>query len=342
MEKITKGSPKTILVTGAAGLIGTHLCERLLTSGHKVVGMDNYFTGMRRNADHLLNYSNFSICQHDIVHPISFNEQFDEIFNLACPASPKHFRFDPVYTMKTSIYGAINMLELARQSNAKTLQASYGGHYDSEVTDPLDDTWHDSAHTAELDTCYLDGKRSAETLFFAFHHTYRLPIKIARIFNTYGPKMNPLDGRLISSLVCKALKGEPIIIDGDVSRTQTFCFVHDLVDGLIKLMDSSDDVVGPVDLGNVEECKIGDLVDWIIAATGSSSRVVYVQPSELREDRRKPDISFAKERLNWSPRMPIRIGLAETIDHFDQLLVRDRPMPAAKDADLVPFEKIVA
>jgi len=305
---------KRILVTGGAGFLGSHLCERLLNEGHEVLCVDNFYTGQKTNIAHLLNNPYFEVMRHDICFPLYV--EVDEIYNLACPASPIHYQFDPVQTTKTSVHGSINMLGLAKRLKAKILQASTSEVYGDPAVHPQPETYWGNVNPIGLRACYDEGKRCAETLFFDYHRQHKLKIKVARIFNTYGPRMHPNDGRVVSNFIVQALKGEDIIVYGDGSQTRSFCFVDDLIDGLIKFMNSPDDFTGPVNLGNPEEFSILDLAQRIIELTGSKSKIVFqpLPPDDPKQ--RKPDISLAKERLGWEPTVPLNQGLKKTIQYF--------------------------
>lgn len=320
MLNVHNVGPKRVLVTGAAGFLGSTLCERLLKDGHTVLGVDNYFTGVKRNVAHLLGNPRFEMREHDIVKPLSVDIGFDEIFNLACPASPVHYQFDPIQTTKTCVHGAINMLDLARQSGARILQASTSEIYGDPEIHPQPERYRGNVNTIGPRACYDEGKRCAETLFFDYHREYGVAIKVVRIFNTYGPRMDPLDGRVVSNFIVKALQGDDITIYGDGLQTRSFCFVDDLIEGFIRMMATADDVVGPVNLGNPEEFTMLELAEKVIEATESRSKMVFLPLPEDDPTRRRPDISLAKRELAWSPTRPLKSGLAETIAYFDQLL----------------------
>ena len=307
-----------MLVTGGAGFLGSHLCERLLADGYGVLCVDNYFTGSKENIRHLLDNPFFEVMRHDITFPLYV--EVDEIYNLACPASPIHYQFDPVQTTKTSVHGAINMLGLAKRVKAKILQASTSEVYgDPEVHPQREDYWG-RVNPIGARACYDEGKRCAETLFFDYHRQHALNIKVARIFNTYGPRMHPHDGRVVSNFIVQALKGEPITIYGDGTQTRSFCYVDDMVDGLVRLMDAPDDFIGPVNLGNPDEVTIRELAEKIIELTGSSSELVFEPLPEDDPKRRQPDISLAKEKLGWEPRVKLEEGLTRTIEYFEELI----------------------
>ncbi|MHC4594089.1 MAG: UDP-glucuronic acid decarboxylase family protein [Planctomycetota bacterium] len=311
-------SIKRIMVTGGAGFLGSHLCERLLSKGHEVLCVDNFYTGRRSNIAPLLSNSLFEVLRHDICFPLYV--EVDEIYNLACPASPIHYQFDPVQTTKTSVHGAINMLGLAKRLKAKILQASTSEVYGDPAIHPQVESYWGNVNPTGLRSCYDEGKRCAETLFFDYHRQHKLKIKVARIFNTYGPRMYPNDGRVISNFIVQALREENITIYGDGHQTRSFCYVDNLIDGLIKLMDSPDDLTGPVNLGAPEESTILDLAEKIIDLAGSKSKIVYEPLPNDDPVRRCPDISMAKEKLNWQPTVPLTEGLNKTIDYFSLLL----------------------
>jgi UDP-glucuronate decarboxylase len=307
-----------ILVTGGAGFIGSFLCEALLARGHEVLCVDNFFTSSRRNVEPLLGHKRFDLLRHDVTFPLYV--EVDQIYNLACPASPIHYQRDPVQTTKTSVHGAINMLGLAKRVKAKILQASTSEVYGDPVEHPQRESYWGNVNPIGIRSCYDEGKRCAETLFFDYHRQHRMRIKVARIFNTYGPRMHPNDGRVVSNFVIQALKGEPITIYGDGSQTRSFCFVDDLVDGLIRLMESSDSETGPINLGNPAEHTILQLAERIIAMTGSKSRI-EMRPLPSDDPRqRNPDISKARNLLKWEPRVPLEKGLEKTIAYFNDLV----------------------
>jgi UDP-glucuronate decarboxylase len=306
------------LVTGGAGFIGSHLCDRLLERGDEVLCVDNFYTGTRRNVHHLLTNPRFELMRHDICFPLYI--EVDEIFNLACPASPVHYQFDPVQTTKVSVHGGIHMLGLAKRVKAKILQASTSEVYGDPTVHPQKEDYWGNVNPVGLRSCYDEGKRCAETLFFDYRRQHRLPIKIARIFNTYGPGMHPNDGRVVSNFIMQALRNEDITVYGDGNQTRSFCYVDDLVDGLIRLMGTPDDVTGPVNLGNPVEFTIRELAESVIGLTGSSSKIVYRPLPEDDPKQRCPDISLAKRLLGWEPSVQLRDGLMKTIEYFDHLL----------------------
>ena len=308
---------KRTLVTGGAGFLGSFLCERLLTAGHEVIALDNFFTGSKQNIDHLFGNSNFELIRHDIVEPILI--EVDWIFNLACPASPVHYQYNPVKTVKTSVMGAINMLGLAKRVRARILQASTSEVYgDPEVHPQTEDYWG-SVNPIGPRSCYDEGKRVAETLVMDYHRQNQVDVKIIRIFNTYGPRMHPNDGRVVSNFIVAALNNDPITLFGDGSQTRSFCYVDDLIEGILRMMQS-EDFIGPVNLGNPGEFTVMELAQKVIQLTNSRSQVI---PQEKREDdptRRRPDISLAQQKLGWQPQVPLEEGLQKTIDYFDGLL----------------------
>jgi UDP-glucuronate decarboxylase len=305
---------KRILVTGGAGFLGSHLCRRLLENGSDVICLDNFFTGCRDNVIDLLSNPHFELMRHDVTFPLYV--EVDEIYNLACPASPIHYQHDPVQTTKTSVHGAINMLGLAKRTRAKILQASTSEVYGDPQVHPQQESYWGHVNPIGPRSCYDEGKRCAETLFFDYHRQHRLRIKVARIFNTYGPNMHPNDGRVVSNFIMQALKGEPITIYADGSQTRSFCFVDDLVAGLMLLMDSADDVTGPINLGNPVEFTIRQLAERVIALTGSSSELVLHPLPTDDPMQRQPDISRARELLGWSPVIELDQGLVRTIEYF--------------------------
>lgn len=311
---------KRILVTGGAGFLGSHLCEHLLSLGYDVLCADNFFTGTKDNILRLLDNPHFELMRHDITFPLYV--EVDEIYNLACPASPIHYQFDPVQTTKTSVHGAINMLGLAKRVKAKIFQASTSEIYgDPEIHPQQEDYW---GHVNPIGprSCYDEGKRCAETLFFDYHRQHQLRIKVARIFNTYGPRMHPNDGRVVSNFIVQALKNQPITLYGDGEQTRAFCYVSDLIDGFLRLMASPDDFTGPVNLGNPGEFTIRQLAEKIINMTGSTSKLIH-QPLPADDPRqRRPDITLARERLGWEPTIHLEEGLIHTIAYFDDLLQR--------------------
>jgi UDP-glucuronate decarboxylase len=309
---------KRILVTGGAGFLGSHLCERLLREGHDVLCVDNLFTGSRRNIAHLLDNPAFEFMRHDVTFPLFV--EVDEIYNLACPASPIHYQHDPVQTTKTSVHGAINMLGLAKRLGAKILQASTSEVYGDPAVHPQTEDYWGHVNPIGPRSCYDEGKRCAETLFFDYHRQLGLRIKVARIFNTYGPRMHPNDGRVVSNFIVHALQSKPITLYGDGSQTRSFCFVHDTIDGLVRLMNSPDEITGPINIGNPVELTVGDLAARIREKVGASVELEHLPLPADDPRQRQPDISRARELLGWEPRVPLDQGLEETIDYFRGLL----------------------
>ena len=316
----------SILVTGGAGFLGSFLCERLLEEGCSVLCADNLFTGRRRNIERCLDFSNFEFLRHDVTFPLYV--ETDEIYNLACPASPIHYQFDPVQTTKTSVHGAINMLGLAKRTKARILQASTSEVYGDPLVHPQTEDYCGSVNPIGPRSCYDEGKRCAETLFFDYWRQYRLDIKVIRIFNTYGPRMRPDDGRVVSNFIVQALQGEPITLYGDGSQTRSFCYVTDLIDGLIAMMNSPSNVVGPINLGNPGEFSMRELAELVIELTNSRSAIEH-RPLPTDDPRqRRPDIARAREQLGWTPKVPLRDGLERTIAYFDDLLREASILPA--------------
>jgi UDP-glucuronate decarboxylase len=309
---------RRVLVSGGAGFLGSHLCERLLDTGCQVLCVDNFFTGTRRNIEHLLGHKAFELLRHDITHPLFV--EVDEIFNLACPASPIHYQKDPVQTTKTSVIGAINMLGLAKRLKIKILQASTSEVYGDPSVHPQPESYWGNVNSIGPRSCYDEGKRCAETLFFDYWRQHRLPIKVARIFNTYGPRTHPNDGRVVSTFIVQALLNRDITVFGDGSQTRSFCYVDDLVLGLIKMMDSPRDVTGPLNLGNPGEFAIRELAQTILDLTGSRSKIVHRPLPQDDPQQRQPNISEAQRLLNWQPTIPLRTGLEPTIAYFERLL----------------------
>ena len=309
---------KRVLVTGGAGFLGSHLCERLLNDGDEVLCVDNFYSGTRDNVTHLLSNPHFELLRHDVTFPLYV--EVDEIYNLACPASPIHYQRDPVQTTKTSVHGAINMLGLAKRVNAKILQASTSEVYGDPEVHPQPENYWGRVNPIGIRSCYDEGKRCAEALFFDYYRQHKLRIKVARIFNTYGSRMHPNDGRVVSNFIVQALKGEPITIYGNGSQTRSFCFVDDLINGLMKLMNSSEELTGPINLGNPDEFTIRQLADEVIRLTGSQSELVTMPLPGDDPTQRKPDISLAKEKLGWVPKVALTEGLGLTIPYFRQLL----------------------
>jgi UDP-glucuronate decarboxylase len=311
-------SSKSILITGGAGFLGSHLCEKLLGQGHDVLCVDNFYTSTRRNITHLLEHPNFELLRHDVTFPLYV--EVDEIYNLACPASPIHYQRDPVQTTKTSVHGAINMLGLAKRTGASILQASTSEVYGDPEIHPQTESYWGNVNPVGIRSCYDEGKRCAETLFFDYRRQHGTNIKVARIFNTYGPRMLPDDGRVVSNFIMQALQGQDITIYGDGSQSRSFCYVDDLVDGLIRLMSSRPELTGPVNLGNPGEFTIRELAEKVIRMTGSGSKLVYRELPQDDPSQRQPDITLARTELGWQPRYSLEEGLKPTIDYFRKLL----------------------
>ena len=308
---------KKILVTGGAGFLGSHLCERLLNEGNEVICLDNYFTGNKRNIVHLMDNPYFEVIRHDITAP--FYIEVDEIYNLACPASPIHYQYNPIKTVKTSVMGAINMLGLAKRIHAKVLQASTSEVYGDPVVHPQPEEYWGNVNPIGIRSCYDEGKRCAETLFFDYHRQNNVRIKVVRIFNTYGPRMHPNDGRVVSNFIMQALRGEDITLYGDGNQTRSFCYCDDLIDGLIRMMNTDDSVIGPINIGNPKEFTIKQLAELVIELTGSKSKIVYLPAPADDPQQRQPVIDQAKEILHWEPTIQLREGLMKTIEYFKQL-----------------------
>ncbi|MEP7083536.1 MAG: UDP-glucuronic acid decarboxylase family protein [Betaproteobacteria bacterium] len=308
-----------MLVTGGAGFLGSHLTDRLLEQGHEVVCADNLFTGSKRNIEHLRAHPHFEFMRHDVTFPLFV--EVDEIYNLACPASPIHYQHDPVQTTKTSVHGAINMLGLAKRLRAKILQASTSEVYGDPKVHPQPETYWGHVNPIGVRSCYDEGKRCAETLFFDYYRQHRVQIKVARIFNTYGPRMHPNDGRVVSNFIVQALRNQPITIYGEGQQTRSFCYVDDLITGFLALMDTSPDTTGPVNLGNPVEFSIAELAEKVIALTGSKSTVTYKALPSDDPVQRRPDISLARSQLGWEPAIQLEAGLKKTIEYFETLLV---------------------
>jgi UDP-glucuronate decarboxylase len=310
--------PKKVLITGGAGFIGSHLCERLLNEGCDVLCVDNYYTGIKDNVAHLLDNPRFEIMRHDVTFPLYV--EVDEIYNLACPASPVHYQHDPVQTTKTSVHGAINMLDLAKRVQAKVFQASTSEVYGDPQVHPQDESYWGNTNPIGLRACYDEGKRCAETLFFDYWRQHGLQIKVARIFNTYGPRMHPNDGRVVSNFIVQALQGQDITIYGDGSQTRSFCYVDDLIEAFVRIMATGDEFVGPVNIGNPGEFTILELAEKVIEFVGGSNKIVNMPLPMDDPTRRRPDISLAKEKLGWEPKIALDEGLRRTIEFFDDLL----------------------
>lgn len=309
---------KKILVTGGAGFIGSHLCERLINEGNEVICLDNYFTGSKDNILHLINNPYFELIRHDVVHP--FYIDVDEIYNLACPASPVHYQYNPIKTIKTSVMGAINMLGLAKRVKAKILQASTSEVYGDPNVHPQPEAYWGNVNPIGIRSCYDEGKRCAETLFMDYHRQNGVKVKIVRIFNTYGPKMNPNDGRVVSNFIVQALKGEDITIYGDGSQTRSFQYVDDLVEAMVRMMGTDDSFIGPVNTGNPGEFTMLELAQQVLDLTGSKSKLVFMPLPSDDPKQRRPDITLAKEKLNWEPKIQLKEGLIKTIAYFDEVL----------------------
>ena len=309
---------KKILVTGGAGFLGSHLCEKLLNQGHEVVCLDNYFTGQKQNVVHLLKNPYFELIRHDVTMP--FFIEVDEIFNLACPASPVHYQYNPIKTVKTSVMGAINMLGLAKRIRAKVLQASTSEVYGDPEIHPQTESYWGHVNTIGPRSCYDEGKRVAETLFVNYHKQNKVRIKIIRIFNTYGPRMHPNDGRVVSNFIVQALKGEDITIYGEGTQTRSFCYVDDLLEGMVRLMNSREDFTGPVNIGNPGEFTMIELAEKVLKLTGSKSKLVHMPLPTDDPLQRKPDITLAKKELGWEPTIPLEEGLKRTIDYFKTIV----------------------
>ncbi|CAN7441352.1 SDR family oxidoreductase [Devosia sp. LjRoot16] len=307
-------SVQRVLVTGGAGFLGSHLCDRLIAAGHDVICVDNFYTGSKDNIRHLIGNPRFELLRHDVTFPLYV--EVDRIFNLACPASPVHYQRDPVQTTKTSVHGAINMLGLAKRLRARILQASTSEVYgDPEVHPQTEDYWG-RVNPIGTRACYDEGKRCAETLFFDYHRQHRLEIKVMRIFNTYGPRMQPDDGRVVSNFIVQALKGEPITIYGDGNQTRSFCYVDDLIEGMLRLMETGPELPGPINIGNPGEFTMRELAEMVVRQTGSKSPIVYMPLPSDDPRQRRPDISLAREKLGWTPTVALEEGMARTIDYF--------------------------
>jgi len=312
-----------VLVTGGAGFLGSHLCERLIARGDDVLCVDNYFTGTKDNIVHLLEHPHFEVLRHDVTFPLYV--EVDEIYNLACPASPVHYQFDPVQTTKTSVHGAINMLGLAKRVKAKIFQASTSEVYGDPIEHPQSENYRGNVNPIGPRACYDEGKRCAETLFFDYYRQHRLNIRVARIFNTYGPRMHPNDGRVVSNFAMQALRGEPITLFGDGVQTRAFCYVDDLIEGFLNLMDAPDELTGPINLGNPNEFTIRELAELVVDLTGSKSKIVH-KPLPVDDPvQRCPDIGKAREALGWEPKIELRDGLVRTLAYFERLLLSNDP-----------------
>jgi UDP-glucuronate decarboxylase len=317
---------KRILVTGGAGFLGSHLCDRLVAAGHDVICLDNFFTSQKSNVAHLLDKPNFELVRHDITHPIWM--EVDEVYNLACPAAPGHYQYNPIKTIKTSVLGAINVLGLAKRTKAKVFHASTSEVYGDPTVHPQPESYRGNVNPIGPRACYDEGKRCAETLMFDYKRQNKIAIKVVRIFNTYGPRMHPFDGRVVSNFIRQAIQGEDITIFGDGTQTRSFCYCDDLIDGFLKMMGSPDDFVGPVNLGNPSEFTIRELAEMVVELSGSKSKIVKAKP--LPEDdplQRRPDITLAQSKLGWEPKIPLRDGLKRTIDWFKRINIVDFRAP---------------
>jgi len=309
---------KLILVTGGAGFLGSHLCDRLLEDGHDVICVDNFFTGRKQNVEHLIGHPRFELMRHDVTLPLYL--EVDEVYNLACPASPVHYGHDPIQTTKTSVLGALNMLGLAKRLKCRIFQASTSEVYGDPSQHPQPEGYWGNVNPIGPRACYDEGKRCAETLFFDYHRQHGIEVKVARIFNTYGPRMAPDDGRVVSNFIVHALKGQPITIYGDGAQTRSFCYVDDLIEGFVRLMESPVELIGPVNLGNPAEFTIKELAELVLELTGSKSKLAYLPLPQDDPRQRRPDIALAKDRLGWQPGVALREGLLDTILYFDHLL----------------------
>jgi UDP-glucuronate decarboxylase len=318
-------SIKRILVTGGAGFLGSHLCDRLVAMGHDVICVDNFFTSQKSNVAHLLSQPNFELLRHDIIHPLWL--EVDEIYNLACPAAPGHYQYNPIKTMKTSVMGAINVLGMAKRCRAKVLQASTSEVYGDPEVHPQPESYRGSVNPIGPRACYDEGKRAAETLFMDYHRANHVNVRIVRIFNTYGPRMHPYDGRVVSNFIRQALCGEPITIFGSGGQTRSFCYRDDLIEGMIRMMNGPDDFVGPVNIGNPGEFTIRQLAELTLELSGSKSQLIEKPLPVDDPERRRPDITLAKEKLSWEPKVPLREGLAKTIDWFRSVKFEDFRAP---------------
>lgn len=316
---------RRILVTGGAGFLGSHICDRLVAQGHDVICLDNFFTSQKVNVQHLLNKPNFELVRHDVTHPIWL--EVDEIYNMACPAAPGHYQYNPIKTMKTSVLGAINMLGMAKRCRAKVLQAITSEVYGDPTEHPQTESYRGNVNPIGTRACYDEGKRAAEAIFFDYHRSNRVNIRVVRIFNTYGPRMHPFDGRVVSNFIRQALAGEDITIFGDGNQTRAFCYVDDLVDVIIRMMNGPDDFIGPVNIGNPGEFTIKELAEMVVELTGNKSRLVYKPLPADDPQQRRPDISLARARLCWEPTIPLREGLMRTISYFKSINFDDFRAP---------------
>jgi UDP-glucuronate decarboxylase len=321
---------KRILVTGGAGFLGSHLCDRLVAQGHDVICLDNFFTSQKINVAHLLPLANFELIRHDVVQPIFL--EVDEIYNLACPASPVHYQYNPVKTTKTSVVGAINVLGLAKRTRAKILQASTSEVYGEPSVHPQPESYWGNVNPIGVRACYDEGKRCAETLFFDYHRSNRVNVRVVRIFNTYGPRMHPYDGRVVSNFIVQALTGQDITIYGDGAQTRSFCYVDDLIDGIMAMMNGPDEFVGPLNLGNPHEFTMKQLADLVIEMTGSKSKIVHLSRPSDDPTQRRPDITLARQKFQWEPRIGLRDGLMKTIEFFQSIDLRHYRRPTTHTA----------
>ncbi|HEV8606862.1 MAG TPA: UDP-glucuronic acid decarboxylase family protein [Tepidisphaeraceae bacterium] len=318
-------SLKRILVTGGAGFLGSHLCDRLVAQGHDVICLDNFFTSQKHNVAHLLPKSNFDLIRHDVVEPIFL--EVDEIYNLACPASPVHYQYNPVKTVKTSVMGAINMLGLAKRTRAKILQASTSEVYGEPSVHPQPESYWGNVNPIGIRACYDEGKRCAETLFFDYHRSNHVNVRVIRIFNTYGPRMHPYDGRVVSNFILQALTGQEITIYGDGKQTRSFCYVDDLIDGIMLMMNGPDSFIGPVNLGNPSEFTMLDLAQLVMEMTGSKAKISHLPRPKDDPSQRRPDITLARQHLSWEPKISLKDGLARTIEFFKNIDLRHYRKP---------------
>ncbi len=323
---------KRILVTGGAGFLGSHLCDRFVAQGHDVVCLDNFFTSQKSNVAHLLDKPNFELVRHDVVDPILL--EVDEIYNMACPASPPHYQYNPVKTMKTSVMGAINMLGLAKRVRAKILQASTSEVYGEPQVHPQPESYWGNVNPIGIRSCYDEGKRAAETLFFDYYRQNNVAIKVIRIFNTYGPRMHPYDGRVVSNFIVQAITGKDLTIYGDGSQTRSFCYCDDLLDGIVGMMNGPEDFVGPVNLGNPGEFTMLELAKLVIEITGAKVKIVHMPRPADDPSQRRPDITVAKAKLGWEPKVKLRDGLAKTIDYFKSIDLKQYRKPTSQDAHM--------
>lgn len=321
---------KRVLVTGGAGFLGSYLCDRLVAQGHDVICLDNLFTSQKSNVAHLLQKPNFEFIRHDIVHPIFL--EVDEIYNFACPASPPHYQFNPVKTLKTSVIGAINVLGLAKRTKAKILQASTSEVYGEPQVNPQPESYWGNVNPIGIRSCYDEGKRCAETLFFDYQRDERVNIRVIRIFNTYGPRMHPYDGRVVTNFIIQAITGQDITIYGDGSQTRSFCYVDDLIDGIMAMMNGPDSFAGPVNLGNPGEFTILQLAEMVLEMTQSKSKIIRLPRPSDDPTQRRPDIALARKHLNWEPKIPLRDGLAKTIEFFRHVDLRNYRRPTSQTA----------